>query len=148
MVQEAFLEDIQNILSSGLVPNLYSNEDMIRIRDEMKSEYKRAGGTEDIPALMNQFFFNRIIDNLHLAYIVSSTLKDFSVACKSFPALINNASFIFYNPWPMEGLYEVGVRFMNDVTPLPEGNHEAITQVCAKFYDQTMTQSALKIKTT
>lgn len=114
----------------------------------MKSEYKRAGGTEDIPGIMNQFFFNRIIDNLHLAYIVSSTLKEFSVACKSFPALINNASFIFYNPWPMEGLYEVGVRFMNDVTPLPDGNHEAITQVCAKFYDQTMTQSALKIKTT
>jgi len=114
----------------------------------MKSEYKRAGHTEELPALMNKFFFDRIIDNLHLAYIVSSTLKQFSVACKSFPALINNASFIFYNPWPMEGLYEVGIRFMKEVDPLPEGNQEAITQVCAKFYDQTMTESALKIKTT
>jgi len=46
IVKEVFFEDIQNILSSGLVPNLYSMEDMGRVRDEMWSSYKLAGNTE------------------------------------------------------------------------------------------------------
>lgn len=78
IVEEAFLEDVQNILSSGLVPNLYTNEDLGRVRDEMKSSYKLAGNTEEIPDLMNAFFYNRVINNVHLAYIVSSDLKMFS----------------------------------------------------------------------
>lgn len=78
IVQESFLEDVQNMLSSGLVPNLYTNDDLGRVRDEMKSSYKLAGNTEEIPDLMNNFFYNRVINNVHLAYIVSSDLKVFS----------------------------------------------------------------------
>jgi len=65
-------------LSSGLVPNLYSNDDIARVRDEMKSSYKLAGNTEEIPELMNKFFYDRVINNVHLAYIVASDLKTFS----------------------------------------------------------------------
>jgi len=148
IVKETFLEDIQNILSSGLVPNLYSQDDLSRVRDECKMAYKMAGNTEEIPEKMNEFFFRRVQDNLHLVYIVSSTLKSFSVACRSFPALINNASFIFYNPWPNEGLYEVAYRFMKEVKPLPDKADQAIAYVCTEFYDNTMTTLALRIKTT
>jgi len=148
IVKEEFLEDIQNVLASGLVPNLYSADDMARVRDECKMAYKMAGNTEEIPEKMNEFFYRRVQDNLHLVYIVSSTLESFSVACRSFPALINNAAFIFYNPWPNEGLYEVAYRFMSDVNPLPDGAQKAISRVCTEFYDKTMTTLALRIKTT
>lgn len=121
IVEESFLEDVQNILSSGLVPNLYTQEDLGRVRDEMKSAYKLAGNTEEIPDLMNKFFYDRVINNVHLAYIVSSDLKIFSDQCRSFPALINNASFIFYFAWPAEGLYEVSKVFMTNIEPLAEG---------------------------
>ena len=70
------------------------------------------------------------------------------MACRSFPALINNAAFIFYNPWPNEGLYEVAFRFMSEVKPLPENFDKVIAQVCTDFYDKTMTHLAIKIKLT
>jgi dynein heavy chain len=117
------------------VPNLYTNDDLARVRDEMKMAYKLAGNTEEIPEKMNDFFYGRVQDNLHLAYIASSTLKQFSTNCRSFPALINNASFIFYNPWPNEGLYEVATRFMKEVKDLPANNDIAISRVCTEFYD-------------
>ena len=60
IVKEEFLEDIQNILSSGLVPNLYTADDLARVRDEMKMAYKLAGNTEEIPEKMNEFFFRRV----------------------------------------------------------------------------------------
>jgi dynein heavy chain len=43
IIQESFLEDIQNILSTGLVPNLYTPDDAARVRDELKSAYKMDG---------------------------------------------------------------------------------------------------------
>lgn len=146
IVQESFLEDVQNILSSGLVPNLYTNDDLGRIRDEMKSAYKLAGNTEEIPDLMNAFFYDRVINNLHLAYIVSSDLKMFSEQCKAFPALINNASFIYYFPWPAEGLYEVAKVFLGKIEELPAGMDVAISETARDFYCDTMTKKAIMIK--
>lgn len=146
IVEESFLEDVQNILSSGLVPNLYTPEDLGRVRDEMKSSYKLAGNTEEIPDVMNAFFYNRVVNNLHLAYVVSSDLKVFSDQCKAFPALINNASFIFYFPWPSEGLYEVAKVFMKNIEPLPEGMDVAISKTATDFYCDTMTKKSILIK--
>lgn len=49
VVDESFLEDIQNMLNGGVVPNIFNNEDIMRIRDEkfFKDAYKRDGKTND-----------------------------------------------------------------------------------------------------
>lgn len=43
--QESFLEDVQNQLNGGIVPNIFSNENLIRIREEKNFKwcYKRDG---------------------------------------------------------------------------------------------------------
>ena len=41
VVHESFLEDIQNMLNSGIVPNIYPPEELGRVRDEMKICYKQ-----------------------------------------------------------------------------------------------------------
>lgn len=71
VVQESFLEDIQNMLNSGVVPNLYSAEDLQKIRDEIRTPFKKAGNSIETPDAMNDFFFNRIKDNLHLSICMS-----------------------------------------------------------------------------
>ena len=40
VVDEAFLEDIQNMLNGGIVPNIFSNDDLMKIRDDGK--FKKA----------------------------------------------------------------------------------------------------------
>lgn len=115
IVEESFLEDIQNILSSGLIPNLYSPEEMVKVHDEMKAVYKSDGQTDQSYDAKTKWFENRVVEHLHIAFIVSQELKAFSESCRSYPALINSASFIFYFPWPNEGLYEVATRFIESV---------------------------------
>lgn len=122
IVDESFLEDIQNILSSGLVPNLYSNDELAKVHDEMKAVYKSDNQTDPQAEAKTKWFENRVQEHLHIAYIVSQQLVTFSEHCRSYPALINNASFIFYFPWPNEGLYEVACRFIINVDPLPNKN--------------------------
>lgn len=41
VVDEAFLEDIQNMLNGGIVPNIYPADELTRVRDEMKMPYKQ-----------------------------------------------------------------------------------------------------------
>ena len=71
VVKESFLEDMQNMLNGGIVPNIYPADDMQRVRDEMRSQYKLAGHTQETPELMNEFFFNRVKNHLHLAICMS-----------------------------------------------------------------------------
>ena len=87
IVQESFLEDVNNMLSSGMVPNLYSNEKLSQIREEIQPEYKNKGGTLDTNDSINDFFLSRVKDNFHVAISVSpldTALKDY---CKMYPAL-------------------------------------------------------------
>lgn len=58
VAEETFLEDIQNMLNGGVVPNLYPNEELSRVRDEMKNAYKLADQTNEAPDVMNEWFFN------------------------------------------------------------------------------------------
>lgn len=41
VVNESFLEDIQNMLNAGIVPNIYPADELTRVRDEMKIPYKQ-----------------------------------------------------------------------------------------------------------
>ena len=108
--------------------------------------YKMDGQTDETQEAKFKWFEGRVQNHLHIGYIVDQSLKAFSKQCNSFPALINNTNFIFYFPWPNEGLYEVANRFIGNVTPLPEGAEEKIARVCTDFYDYTLTAKALNIK--
>jgi dynein heavy chain len=53
VVMEAFLEDVNNMLSAGVVPNLYTNDELQGIRDGAKREFKRENpNTVDTPDLV------------------------------------------------------------------------------------------------
>lgn len=71
VVQETFLEDVNNMLSSGVVPNLYLPDELSKIREEIRLPYKQAGGTLDTPDALNEFFFSRVKDNLHISICMS-----------------------------------------------------------------------------
>ena len=78
VVQESFLEDIQNMLNGGVVPNLYNAEELGKLREELRRPFKKAGNTVETPDLMNDFFFNNIKDNLHLSICMSPIGTAFS----------------------------------------------------------------------
>jgi dynein heavy chain len=116
VVEETFLEDIQNMLNSGLVPNLFAADEMNKLREDMRRPFKRDNkNLADIPDNMDPWFFGNIKDNLHLSICFSPLSKYFKEYCRNYPALINNTTIDWFMRWPEEALQEVAFKFLNDM---------------------------------
>lgn len=113
VVHESFLEDVNNQLSAGTVPNLYLPDEIAKVREECRKPYKQAGGTLDTPDAINEFFFNRVKDNLHVAICMSPIGQAFRDYCRQYPALINNTTINWFMRWPDDALTEVALKFVS-----------------------------------
>ena len=113
VVHESFLEDIQNMLNEGVVPGLYTTEELGKMREEgLRRAYKKAGLSPESPDLINEFFFTNIKDNLHLSICMSPIGAAFRNYCRMYPALINYTTIDWFIRWPDDALTEVAQRFI------------------------------------
>lgn len=88
IVVEAFVEDINNILNSGEVPNLFANEEWEKITSSVRPFCKDAGVLETKDNI-KQLFISRVRENLHIVLAMSPVGSAFRVRCRMFPSLIN-----------------------------------------------------------
>jgi dynein heavy chain len=87
-LQESFLEDINNILNSGEVPNLLGNDDMEAIGAAMRPLMMTAG----LPVTKQgiyAYFVNRVRSYLHLVLCFSPIGDAFRQRLRMFPSLVN-----------------------------------------------------------
>jgi dynein heavy chain len=131
VVHESFLEDIQNMLNAGVVPNLYGNEELAKIRDECRKPFKRANpGAVESPDAIQEFFFDNIKNNLHLSVCMSPIGRAFRDYTRMFPALINNTTLDWFMKWPDDALTEVAVKFISAME-LGEEVEIGLAKLCA-----------------
>ncbi len=101
------LEDINNILNSGDVPNLYKTEDFEAIYQVGKMECiaKNLQVTK-----MNMFsgYLGRVKKNIHMIIAMSPMGEIFRSRLRMFPSLVNCCTIDWFNEWPEEALLGVG----------------------------------------
>mgnify|MGYP000151767920 CR=1 FL=1 len=113
IVRESFLEDVNNLLNSGEVPSLWSNEDMDNIFASCKVECQRKG----IPATkLNAYsqFVARVRRNLHVVLCMSPMGNAFRTRLRMFPALVNCCTIDWFSAWPSEALESVAMSQLTD----------------------------------
>jgi len=139
VVHESFLEDIQNTLNSGVVPNLFANDELARMREEgiITKKYKEAGNTNESPDAITEWFFNRVKDNMHLSICMSPVGESFRSYIRQYPALINNTTIDWFMPWPEEALIEVANKFLTQID-LPDEKRQNLANLCG--YTHAITQ--------
>jgi dynein heavy chain len=93
------------MLNSGLVPNLFAPDELVKLREEFKRPFKRdCKNQPEIPEKMDAWFFGNIKDNLHLSICFSPLSKFFKEYCRNYPALINNTTIDWFMKWPEDAL--------------------------------------------
>ena len=114
IIAESFLEDINNVLNTGEIPNLMGPEDKDKIINGVRPvviEMKRVDTIETI----NSTFIERVRDNLHITLCMSPVGDTLRVRCRMFPSLVNCCTLNWFSRWPEEALLYVSSEFLKKV---------------------------------
>jgi dynein heavy chain len=109
IVKESFLEDVNNILNTGMVPNLFAPDETEQVIG-MARPLNKAAGNFDSRDMIWQHFVSMVRASLHIVLAFSPVGEGFRSRCRQFPSLINCATIDWYDPWPKEALANVANR--------------------------------------
>ena len=114
IINEGFVEDINNLLNSGEVPGLFTLDEKDRIGGLMREYVNKLGLPETKDILYNSFI-SRARDNLHVVLCMSPIGDSLRARCRQFPSLINCCTIDWFNEWPEEALLSVSNYFLANV---------------------------------
>jgi dynein heavy chain len=106
IVEESFVEDINGILNTGEVPNLFNVEEMTEILETMgpRAATAKRGGA---PAEVYAYFMEVCRNNLHVVLAFSPIGDAFRTRLRMFPSLVNCCTIDWFSAWPEAALQEV-----------------------------------------
>ncbi|XP_045030294.1 dynein axonemal heavy chain 7 isoform X2 [Daphnia magna] len=136
----AFLQDIDSMLNSGLVPNIFSVEEKQELIELVRKNRQSAPQMESSPASLMTYFAQQCKDHLHLVLAYSplgSSLRD---SVRYFPSLINCCTIDWFEAWPEEALENVAVSTVETIEIPAETKRKVV--VACKYFHMTATKYA------
>ncbi|KAJ8009361.1 hypothetical protein DPEC_G00088090 [Dallia pectoralis] len=146
---EAFLEYLNNVLSSGEVSNLFARDELDEITQSlinvMKKELPRVPASFDN---LYDYFISRARKNLHVVLCFSPVGEKFRTRSLKFPGLISGCTMDWFTPWPSEALEAVSQYFLSDFHMVcsPEVKaavvkamaiyHDKVSITCQSYFDR------------
>ena len=122
IAEEGFLEIINNILTTGMVPALYEADEKEAIISQTREAATKAGIIPTGPNIW-KFFISQCRHNLHVVLAMTPSGDDLRTRCRNFPGLISATVIDWFFTWPRDALHAVAQHFLKE-TPLPEANRE------------------------
>ncbi|KAJ3339931.1 Dynein heavy chain 2, axonemal, partial [Kappamyces sp. JEL0680] len=142
IVNEIFLEDLSNILSSGEVPNLFGPEEMPEIKNAMQAVTKGAETADQLYSL----FIERVRANLHVVLCMSPVGETFRRRLRMFPALVNCTTIDWFSEWPEDALLEVATKYLNDIDLGSDQVKKGVSQMFVAVHLSVVETSARMIQ--
>ncbi|XP_015126095.2 dynein heavy chain 12, axonemal [Diachasma alloeum] len=114
--EEAFLSDIDSLLNSGEVPNLFTIEERQEVIEMCRLAAQGGNRNLDISVLsVLSFFVNQCKEKLHLMLCFSPIGDSFRTRLRMYPSLVNCCTIDWFEIWPEDALEQVAVRFTTDI---------------------------------
>ncbi len=110
---------INDLLSSGEIADLFDNEGVDTIVNNLNSAVKGEGLVPSKDTNW-RFFIDRVRKNLHMALCFSPVGESFRNRAKKFPALVNCTVIDWFHPWPYDALLSVAERNLAELEMAPE----------------------------
>ena len=118
VADEKFLVLINNLLASGEIPDLFSDDEIENIITQVRNEVKGAG-ISDTRENCWKFFIDRVRKQLKVVLCFSPVGSVLRVRGRKFPAIINCTCINWFHEWPQEALISVSMTFLSNQKLLP-----------------------------
>lgn len=132
IVYEEMLEDINNLLNTGEVPNLLQPEDMDGIVNAVRP-FATAAGKQETRNVILSHFVSICRDNVHIVLAMSPIGDQFRRRLRMFPSLVNCCTIDWFDQWPSEALSGVASRVLTTVD-LPEDLKARLIELCVQIH--------------
>uniref|UniRef100_A0A8C4XVJ4 Dynein axonemal heavy chain 3 n=1 Tax=Falco tinnunculus TaxID=100819 RepID=A0A8C4XVJ4_FALTI len=132
---EAFLEDINMLLNTGDVPNIFAADEKAEIVEKMQGAARMENRKiEATPLAMYNFFIERVKKNLHIVLAMSPIGDAFRNRLRMFPSLINCCTIDWFQTWPTDALEMVANKFLEEVE-LEDDIRKEVVSMCKYFHE-------------
>lgn len=101
---EAFLEDINNLLNTGEVPNIFEPDERASLIDKLRVILAKDSQVELTSNIIFNHFVSRCKHNLHIVLCFSPIGDAFRNRLRMFPALVNCCTIDWFQVWPEDAL--------------------------------------------
>jgi dynein heavy chain len=126
VVEEGFLEFINNMVTTGVVPALFEQDEKDQAINSVRKELKERGIPETPDNCWN-YYVNKCRNNLHIVLAMSPSGERLRIRCRSFPGLVSACVIDWFYPWPADALQKVAEYFLAE-EPLPNDQREKIIE--------------------
>ncbi len=96
----SFVEDINTLLNTGEVPNLFPPEEKAELLEMVRQGAKQEGKPSDTLDQLYSFFVDRNKRNLHIVLAFSPIGEAFRKRLNMFPSLVNCTTIDWFSAWP------------------------------------------------
>lgn len=120
IINESFIENLNNLLNTGEIPNLMIPEDKEEITNGVRPICNQRKIVDTIDNI-NALFTALVRENLHICLCMSPVGSTLRVRCRQFPSLVNCCTLDWFSKWPEQALLYVSTEFLKE---LPETSDE------------------------
>ncbi|KAF2899450.1 hypothetical protein ILUMI_06724 [Ignelater luminosus] len=131
--EEGFLQDIDCLLNSGEVPNIFQIDEKQEILELTRLAAQGGNRNLDVSALaVFSFFIRRTREKLHIILCFSPIGSSFRTRLRLYPSLVNCCTIDWFEDWPEDALEKVAHNWMEDVNLSSEVKDSAI--IACKYF--------------
>ena len=136
VAEEKFLVLINNLLASGEIPDLFTDDEVDNIVTMVRNEVK-AAGIPDSRENCWKFFIDRVRKQLKVVLCFSPVGSTLRVRGRKFPAIINCTSINWFHEWLEEALMSVSQKFLGQQESLPKDVIPSIGEFMAYVHNSS-----------
>lgn len=126
VAEERFLVLINDMLASGEIPDLFTDDEVENIVGTLRNEVK-SNGLQDTKENCWRFFIDRVRRQMKVVLCFSPVGSTLRVRSRKFPSITNCTAIDWFHEWPQEALESVSAQFLQEVEDIPDELQQSIS---------------------
>jgi len=131
---ESFLVDINNLLNSGEVPNIFPNEERQALMETCRQQSQKKGLKLETAVEVWDYFLDTARENLHVVLCMSPVGDAFRERLRQFPSLVNCCTINWFPEWPEDALVAVAQKQLDSLPDVSNEERSSIVTICRTFH--------------